>query len=155
MPRPTATCAARCAKVVPRGPLLPPPVFTLGVPPLRELENDKLLLLEHFRRRSERPFELDEAATERWLRYDFPGNVRELRNMSSPFGEVPGDSGSRLSSSSLELDVDIGTDDGRKDPLVDQALRQLQRGGQFDLDQTLKAWERGYIQAALRRRAAT
>ena len=37
-------------------------VFTLSVPPLRELENDKLLLLEHFRRRSERPFELDEAA---------------------------------------------------------------------------------------------
>ncbi|HEU4922852.1 MAG TPA: sigma-54 dependent transcriptional regulator [Burkholderiales bacterium] len=125
-------------------------VFTLSVPPLRELENDKLLLLEHFRRRSERPFELDEAATERWLRYDFPGNVRELRNIVIRLSaKYPGQ---RLSVAELEpeLDVDIGTEDGNKDPLVDQALRQLQRGGQFDLDETLKAWERGYIEAALR-----
>ena len=27
------------------------------------------------------PFELDESAAARWLRYDFPGNVRELRNI--------------------------------------------------------------------------
>jgi two-component system nitrogen regulation response regulator GlnG len=125
-------------------------VFTLSVPPLRELENDKLLLLEHFRRRSERPFELDQAATERWLRYHFPGNVRELRNIVIRLSaKYPGQ---RLSVAELEpeLDVDIGTEDGSKDPLVDQALRQLQRGGQFDLDETLKAWERGYIEAALR-----
>ena len=125
-------------------------VFTLSVPPLRELENDKLLLLEHFRRRSERPFELDEAATARWLRYHFPGNVRELRNIVIRLSaKYPGQ---RLSVAELEpeLDVDIGTEDGNKDPLVDQAMRQLQRGGQFDLDETLKAWERGYIEAALR-----
>jgi DNA-binding NtrC family response regulator len=125
-------------------------VFTLSVPPLRELENDKLLLLEHFRRRSERPFELDEAATARWLRYHFPGNVRELRNIVIRLSaKYPGQ---RLSVAELEpeLDVDIGTEDGSKDPLVDQALRQLQRGGQFDLDETLKSWERGYIEAALR-----
>jgi two-component system nitrogen regulation response regulator GlnG len=125
-------------------------VFTLSVPPLRELENDKLLLLEHFRRRSERPFELDEAATARWLRYHFPGNVRELRNIVIRLSaKYPGQ---RLSVAELEpeLDVDIGTEDGNKNPLVDQALRQLQRGGQFDLDETLKSWERGYIEAALR-----
>ena len=34
--------------------------------------------------------------------------------------------------------------------LVDQALRQLERAGSFSLDETLKAWERGYIEAALR-----
>ena len=56
-------------------------VFTLGVPPLREMEGDKPLL-EHFRGLSPgRPFELDAAATERWRDYDFPGNVRELRNI--------------------------------------------------------------------------
>src|SRR5687768_17426484 len=39
-------------------------VFTLSVPPLRELDQDKLLLLDHFRRLSPgKPFELDEAAT--------------------------------------------------------------------------------------------
>jgi DNA-binding NtrC family response regulator len=34
--------------------------------------------------------------------------------------------------------------------IVDQALRQLERAGAFSLDETLKAWERGYIEAALR-----
>ena len=34
--------------------------------------------------------------------------------------------------------------------IAEQALRQLERGGPFDLDQTLKAWERAYIEAALR-----
>jgi DNA-binding NtrC family response regulator len=29
-------------------------------------------------------------------------------------------------------------------------LRELERGAPFDLDQTLKAWERSYIEAALR-----
>jgi DNA-binding NtrC family response regulator len=125
-------------------------VFTLGVPPLRELDQDKLLLLEHFRRQSDRPFELDEAATERWLRYDFPGNVRELRNIVIRLSaKYPGQ---RLSAAELEpeLDVDIATPDESRNPIVDQALRQLERGGPFDLDQTLKAWERGYIEAALR-----
>jgi DNA-binding NtrC family response regulator len=125
-------------------------VFTLSVPALRELEDDKLLLLEHFRRHAEKPFELDEAATERWVRYDFPGNVRELRNIVIRLcAKYPGQ---RLSVAELEpeLDIDIDADSGGKDPIVEQALRQLERGGQFDLDQTLKAWERGYIQAALR-----
>src|SRR5512145_3064118 len=53
-------------------------VFTLAVPPLRELGDDKLALLHHFRKGA---FELDESAVQRWLRYDFPGNVRELRNI--------------------------------------------------------------------------
>jgi DNA-binding NtrC family response regulator len=125
-------------------------VFTLGVPPLRELDQDKLLLLEHFRRQSDRPFELDEAATERWLRYDFPGNVRELRNIVIRLSaKYPGQ---RLSAAELEpeLDVDVATPDESRNPIVDQALRQLERGAPFDLDQTLKAWERGYIEAALR-----
>jgi DNA-binding NtrC family response regulator len=125
-------------------------VFTLSVPPLRELAEDRLLLLEHFRRQSDRPFELDGPATERWLRYDFPGNVRELRNIVIRLSaKYPGQ---RLSAAELEpeLDVDIATRDEGRNALVDQALRQLERGGQFDLDQTLKAWERAYIEAALR-----
>jgi DNA-binding NtrC family response regulator len=34
--------------------------------------------------------------------------------------------------------------------IVEQALRQLERGGSFNLDETLRAWERGYIEAALK-----
>jgi len=123
-------------------------VFKLGVPPLRELDHDKLLLLDHFRRLSEKPFELDEAAAARWLRYDFPGNVRELRNIVIRLcAKYPGQ---RLSAAELEPELDLEIEIKDKSAIVEQALRQLERGGQFDLDQTLKAWERGYIEAALR-----
>jgi DNA-binding NtrC family response regulator len=33
---------------------------------------------------------------------------------------------------------------------VEQAQRQLERAASFSLDDTLKAWERAYIEAALR-----
>jgi DNA-binding NtrC family response regulator len=128
-------------------------VFTLSVPPLRELEQDKLLLLDHFRRQSpEKPFELDESASARWLRYDFPGNVRELRNIVIRLSaKYPGQ---RLSAAELEPELDseesISLASEGKTAIVEQALRQLERAGQFDLDQTLRAWERGYIEAALR-----
>jgi two-component system nitrogen regulation response regulator GlnG len=124
-------------------------VFTLSVPPLRELDRDKLLLLDHFRKNS---FELDDSATARWLRYDFPGNVRELRNIVIRLAaKYPGQ---RLSAAELEeeLEVEEKSPPGgeAKGALVEQALRQLERGGAFELDQTLKAWERAYIEAALR-----
>jgi DNA-binding NtrC family response regulator len=122
-------------------------VFTLGVPPLRELENDRLLLLQHFRKSA---FELDAAASARWLRYEFPGNVRELRNIVIRLdAKYPGQ---RVSVAELEpeLDVEHPHSGESGNALVEQALRQLERGGPFDLDQTLKAWERGYIEAALR-----
>jgi DNA-binding NtrC family response regulator len=120
-------------------------VFTLSVPPLRELAEDKLLLLDHFRKGA---FELDDAATERWLRYGFPGNVRELRNIVLRLAaKYPGQ---RLSIAELEPEFDLATQPGEKESLLEQAVRQLERGGPFDLDQTLKAWERAYIEAALR-----
>ena len=124
-------------------------VFTLGVPPLREMEGDKLLLLEHFRRLSPgRPFELDAAATERWRDYDFPGNVRELRNIVIRLSaKYPGQ---RLSLAELEPELDLDQDAKGANAIVEQALQQLERSGQFDLDQTLKAWERAYIEAALK-----
>src|SRR6185295_19304314 len=61
-------------------------VFTLSVPPLRDLGDDKLTLLDHFRDFYARQagvtgFELDSRATALWLEYSFPGNVRELRNI--------------------------------------------------------------------------
>src|ERR687897_1137151 len=95
-------------------------VFTLSVPPLRELEQDKLLLLDHFRKDS---FELDDAAIARWLRYDFPGNVRELRNIVIRLAaKYPGQ---RISVAELEpeLDVEHPQAGESSNPIVEQALR--------------------------------
>ena len=136
-------------------------IFTLSVPPLRELEGDRLILLDHFRRvyaqkSGAQPFELDEGALARWLAYPFPGNVRELRNIVIRLTAKY--AGQRLSSAELEAELDLDSLAPGPGPaggeaggaIVDQALRLLERGGPFNLDETLKAWERGYIEAALR-----
>src|SRR4051812_17137624 len=132
-------------------------VFTLSVPALRDMEGDKRRLLEHFSRlaavQSGLPaLELDAGAAERWQQYDFPGNVRELRNIVIRLAtKYPGQ---RLSSAELEAEFDltalprVATQAAAA--MTEQALRQLQRAGAFNLDETLKAWERGYIEAALR-----
>ena len=132
-------------------------VLSLSVPPLRELDRDRLALLEHFRRLSAtqsgvQPFTLDPAAEERWLRYPFPGNVRELRNIVIRLTTKY--AGQRLSLAELEPELDLETplpgQGSEAGAIVDQALRLLEHGGPFNLDDTLKAWERGYIEAALR-----
>ena len=132
-------------------------VLSLQVPPLRDLDRDKLALLEHFRhlyaeQSGGQPFTLDESAEARWLGYAFPGNVRELRNIVIRLTTKY--AGQRLSAAELEPELDLeaplaalGGDSGA---IVEQALRQLERAGNFSLDDTLKAWERGYIEAALR-----
>ena len=59
-------------------------VLTLRVPALRERDGDKLLLLDYFQRQAPDgagSFRLDDEARELWLNHEFPGNVRELRNV--------------------------------------------------------------------------
>jgi DNA-binding NtrC family response regulator len=127
-------------------------VFSLSVPPLRDLDGDKLLLLEHFCKKMGTSFELDAGATARWLRYDFPGNVRELRNvvirLSTKYA------GQKIGTAELEAELDLepalAVSPREPAAIVDQALRHLERATGFSLDETLKAWERGYIEAALR-----
>ena len=56
-------------------------VIELRVPALRERGDDVLLLAEHILERLGAAGSLDESAKTALLRYDFPGNVRELENM--------------------------------------------------------------------------
>ena len=142
-------------------------VFTMRVPALRELESDRLLLLDHFRRlyadsaRVE-PFSFDASAETAWRVYPFYGNVRELRNVVIRL--VTKHSGGVVNAALLELEFDPGAladstplsaqSEAQAGALPaemdDIALRDLARGGAFALDATLEAWERAYIHAAMK-----
>jgi transcriptional regulator with GAF, ATPase, and Fis domain len=57
-------------------------VFSVSVPPLRERVEDIPLLVQHFLSWSEGPeVELDPDSLDLLMRYEFPGNVRELEHL--------------------------------------------------------------------------
>jgi DNA-binding NtrC family response regulator len=95
------------------------------------------------------PFALDAVAERAWLAYPFPGNVRELRNIVIRL--TTKHAGKTVSVSELEpeFDLETSTEGEPERDLTTEAQRDLERGG-FSLDQTLKAWERAYVEAALR-----
>ncbi len=139
-------------------------VFTVAVPPLREMDNDRLLLLEHFRKTYARQthlqtFTLSPAAEALWLDYAFPGNVRELRNIvirltarhagqtvSSDLLLAEFDSADLAETSPTEA-TGLRVDDLEQSKQA--ARKHLQNSGRLSLDATLELWERGYIEAAI------
>jgi two-component system nitrogen regulation response regulator GlnG len=144
-------------------------VCSIVAPPLREMANDKLLLLEHFRQHyatqmRQRPFTLAADAELLWLGYPFPGNVRELRNIVIRLTtQHPGqmvaadalaveldlpDETPRASGDAMSLSSGSGAQSG--DPFVAAAAHRLCQREPFDLDRLLEATERGYIDAALK-----
>ncbi|RPI47806.1 MAG: sigma-54-dependent Fis family transcriptional regulator [Betaproteobacteria bacterium] len=136
-------------------------VFTIGVPPLRDLGDDKRLLLDHFRdfyakQAGCSPFELDKRALQTWLEYGFPGNVRELRNIAIRL--TTKHVGQSVSSDQLQAELDLESVDvalpglaPAQDfkTLLEAARKHLQLQKNFNLDMTLQQWERGYVEAAL------
>lgn len=136
-------------------------VFTIAVPALRDLSDDKELLLDNFRdfysrQAAVKAFDLDDGARALWLDYGFPGNVRELRNivirLTTKFA------GQAVNSEQLqsELDMESMTVDLPGLPagqdfkaVLEAAKKHLQLQKNFNLDLTLQQWEKGYVEAAL------
>ncbi|HXZ50283.1 MAG TPA: sigma-54 dependent transcriptional regulator [Usitatibacter sp.] len=126
-------------------------VFELAVPPLRELGEDKLGLLDHFRaayaaQPGGRSFELDARARARWLAYDFPGNVRELKNVVIRL--VTKYAGHTVGEAELEAELAPPREAAQADPVA-RARAELLAGAPFSLDAVLKGVEQAYLDAAL------
>lgn len=133
--------------------------FTVEVPALRDMEGDRLSLLEYFRafygERARQPvFTFDESACKLWHQYSFPGNVRELQHIVLRL--LIRHAGRRLSAAELEAELATtcpaeGAHALPEDPRarLEHAQRHLQSQAAFRLDDMLKSWEQGYIDAAM------
>jgi DNA-binding NtrC family response regulator len=137
-------------------------VFTIAMPPLRELGEDKRRLLQHFaqfyaRQGGAPPCTLDDKAERIWMDYAFPGNVRELRNIVIRLSaKHPGE---QVNSEQLLAELDpqslepatAGGAHGMVDlrGSVEAAKQDLQAQRNFSLDETLQRCERSYVEAAL------
>ena len=127
-------------------------VFSISVPPLRELGQDRLLLLDHFRayyaqQIGQAPFELDPDALQCWERYSFPGNTRELRNIVIRLiTKYPGKTVdvTQLRDELDPLETSDIADEEPKAQLHDRLM-----AGSFNLDQYLHEQEYRYIAVAL------
>jgi DNA-binding NtrC family response regulator len=134
-------------------------VFTIGVPPLRELGDDKLKLFDHFAQfyatqSGARPVKLGDGAIQKWMDYAFPGNVRELRNivirLTTKYAGVALSAAQLLSE--LDWEEPVAQPAATTQQLiasVDSARRYLQAQKNFNLDQALRELERSYVEAAL------
>ena len=136
-------------------------VFTVDVPPLRDLGEDKCMLLDHFRefyarQASVKTFNLDARAMTLWLDYSFPGNVRELRNIVIRL--TTKHAGQTVTADQLQVELDMESMDVELPGLplgqdfksvLEAAKKHLQLQKNFNLDLTLQQWEKGYVEAAL------
>ena len=127
-------------------------VFEVVVPPLRELGDDRLKLLDHYRalyaaKAGSQPFTFDDGARARWLSYHFPGNVRELKNIVIRLTTKY--AGYTVGEAELEPEFAPAAEaPARADPLA-QARAELTSGKPFSLDATLKSLEQAYLDAAI------
>jgi DNA-binding NtrC family response regulator len=128
-------------------------VFSIAVPPLNELGEDKLRLIEHFaqlyaKRHSTQTFTLDEGARAAVLQYRFPGNVRELKNIVIRL--IAKHAGYTISAAELTEEFELPNTEaitstaGGLDPRAEIAASAL-----FRLDSKLAEWELRYIDAAI------
>ena len=128
-------------------------VLTLRVPNLNERGDDKLVLLEYFQQQMDPQligFRLDEDSKALWQAYDFPGNVRELRNIIIRLSaKYPGQT--------IKPAVLVQEMTGRRSQNGDnnetEVFRKNLNSEGFQLNDELKRIEKAYIDLALKESA--
>lgn len=128
-------------------------VFSITVPPLREMGQDKLVLLNHFRayyaQQIKQPlFELHPEALQLWEQYSFPGNIRELRNIVIRLATKH--PGKTVSAMQLQDEFDpLEASTHAQEASLSEPVKQQLLKGNFNLDRFLREQEGAYISAAL------
>ena len=128
-------------------------VLTINVPPLRERDRDCLLMLDHFKqvyRIGNAPFTFDQEAEDYLVRYAFPGNVRELRNIVIRLSAKYAGRKVGLPELQNELETSITQKLPESTGALEESLERELTGKAFCLDDTLEEWESRYIRTALR-----
>ena len=129
-------------------------ILHISMPPLRDRDEDKQLLLDHFQQLyadTVAPFKFDEEAARLWNSYAFPGNVRELRNIVIRLGtKYPGGTVTRAQlNDELETQISAETLSEQSPSLTDEYIIGKIEAGELKLDDLLSDIESRCIRLAL------
>ncbi len=124
-------------------------VLTIQVPAMKDRAGDQLLLLQHFQKQLDQQlvgFTFDEEAKALWQSYDFPGNVRELRNIIIRLSaKYPGQT---VKKNVLEQEMNAMKSRQGDSGEIEMYRDKLKSEG-FQLNEELKRIEKQYIELAL------
>ena len=129
-------------------------ILNIKLPELSRRGDDVFLLLNTFIEayaETVSPFVLDDGARELWLQYDYPGNVRELRNIVIRLGtKYPGQSVNK-EQLSAELETQLSATALAEDAasISDDSIKQQLLADEFDLDKLIDEIESRSIRIAL------
>lgn len=129
-------------------------ILNIQLPPLSARGDDVFLLLNVFMESyadTVSPFVLDDGARELWQQYDYPGNVRELRNIVIRLGtKYPGQSVDKIQlSAELETQLSATSLAESATSVSDEMITREIRADEFDLDILLGEIESRSIRIAL------
>jgi len=129
-------------------------ILNIQIPALNARGEDVYLMLDHFIRLygdTVPPFQLDDEARELWGHYEYPGNVRELRNIVIRLGtKYPGQVVSKNQlSEEMETQISARSLVEDRTNISDEVIIQKIRSREFDLDKLLDDIEGRSIRLAL------